>query len=156
MKKIAILAVIILVSFSIQAQRVFTWKDSVNVGGMVAADTIMQPTMSNNVTVGGCVWSMEVDAERMVSLNAKFEIGGGNSYMRKSNVYYKFSPFITDSIPKTLNRTAMSKVERNGGITDTVYVFCWYDYVFPFEMPMVRITKNSSTGWVKWTAKFWR
>lgn len=160
MKKITILAVLVLGSFSMYAQtqtgRIFTWRDSINVGAMKAADTIKQAPMGNNVTVGGCVFSVEVDAERMTKNNAKFEIGGGNSYVRTSNKYYKFMAFTRDSLPKTLNRTALSKVERVGGIVDTVYVYSWWGATFPFEMPAVRVTKNSATGWVKWTMKFWR
>jgi hypothetical protein len=158
MKKIILLAVIVIGSLSLNAQRVWTWTDSINVGAMVAADTIKQPHNSANQPslVGSYPWSCEVDAESLSGNNAKFEIGGGNTFMRNSEKYYKFMALSGDSIPKTLNRTALSTIVRNGGIVDTIYVFGWKKDRFNFDVPMVRVTDNGATGWVRWTFKFYK
>lgn len=159
MKKIILLAVIVIGSLSLNAQKVWTWTDSINVGAMVAADTIKQPPNSANIPslVGSYPWSCEVDAESLNANNAKFEIGGGNTFLRTSEKYYKFNAYAGDSIPKTLNRTALSVVQRNGGIVDTVYTWAWYKDRYSFDVPMVRVTKkNVTSGWVRWTFKFYK
>ena len=157
MKKLLILAAIVLLALNINAQRVWTWTDSINTATLVAIDTVVQPQNKDQIPGGGLgsfYSSASLDAESLNANDAVGYVGGGVQFLRGSNKYYDFEEL--DSV--TLDRTALDRIIRNGGITDTTYtqVFSW-TYPHSFDVPMIRFKKGSVTdGYFRWKWVFFR
>ena len=150
MKKIILLAVIVIGSLNLNAQRVWVWEDSINTASIVGTDTVLQPKNKDNL-VGGGVGSYgmvcSVNAENLNANDAKAYIGGGVEMLRGSNKYYDFVP--KDSV--TLDRTVLDHIVNNVGIKDTMYTHIWTEDVWNFEIPMIKLKPVSvSAGYFKW------
>jgi hypothetical protein len=167
MRKLFVFLTLAITAITSYGQGVYKWEDSLNLGAVVAIDTVLQPPLSQPqpATVGGFIWSCTVDAEGLNANTAKVELGGSNQFMVDDNLkagypqkrFYKFQPFSSTTFPYTLNRSTMVDTIRNGGLTDITYCVGFTGTNYYYDVPMIRFTKGTvSSGYVRYYWRFYK
>jgi hypothetical protein len=157
-------ATIAIISFG---QGLYKWEDSLNLGAVVAIDTVLQSKQHQMppASVGGWIWSCTIDAEGLNANTAKVELGGSNQFMVDSKLpagypqqkFYKFQSFSTSTFPYTLNRATMVDTIRNGGLTDVTYCVGFTGTAYYCDFPMIRFTKGTvSSGYIRYYWRFYK
>src|SRR4030042_3578170 len=165
MRKIILIAVIAILAISLKAQGIYKWEGSIDMGAVVAVDTVIQPKITQmppGVTIGGFVWSVTIDAEGLNENDATVEIGGCNQTTRgstKNPPKFKFNNFDDilsgETMPYTLDSTVMVDTVRNWGYTEVTYTVSWVGDSYYFDLPMMRFTKGTdvSPAYIRY---YWR
>lgn len=160
MKKIILLIAMVglLIPVAKSQMAYWEWTKTVDITDITGTYLDFQPLSSDRPKViGGCAWSVTVDAETLDADDATFNVGGSNQYISNGYVYYKFTYFSNGSLPYTLDKTTMADTVKHAGRTvDTTYIVSFRDSYYGFDLPVFRITKGSCTsGTVTVTFRFY-
>lgn len=158
-KLLLIFAIVGVLTPAIRAQHQYwEWIDTLNVTDVTTTYLDVQPLSQDRPkAIGGCAWSVTVDAENLDADDATFTIGGSNQYISNGYVYYKFQSFTSQYLPYTLDKDTMADTTKHAGRDiDTTYIQSFSDENYYFTYPMYRFTKGSCTsGYIVVTFRFY-
>lgn len=158
--KIKCILLLLIIVTTIKAQ---TYEWNVNINTAMDGDTIIQYPNSNTnyVNLLGYNWSCSFDFDT-INKYIKLDIGGSNIIIGKTfNKYvydsqtrltfidstdvYAFTSILPDSLVVWNNKVDYLKINKNSGITDTVYIKSLFGTNFPFKYPAINLIDSANT-----------